>query len=136
MATTNCNAWILNHAIGYKEYFLRGYDYHVADGQACIVNANTLKYNIMPKKIFVLGFLDKLPKINKVHMTLYGNIHFDTGYSWNKYPNPLNRLENRFLYAGGAGLDLLTYYDIVLGVRYSINREGEKGFYYSVGLTF
>lgn len=31
------------------------------------------------------------------------------------------------------GLDLITYYDIVLNCSYAINKMGERGFYFGIG---
>ncbi len=30
---------------------------------------------------------------------------------------------------GGFGLDIVTYYDLVFGVEFSINRSGDQGFF-------
>jgi hypothetical protein len=57
---------------------------------------------------------------------------YDFGYVHNSYAHPTNTLANTFLYGYGAGLDLLTYYDIVLNVSYAFNRMGEGGFFFGI----
>ena len=38
-------------------------------------------------------------------------------------------LNNRLLYSGGFGIDILTLYDINLRIEYSFNQLGEKGLF-------
>ena len=41
------------------------------------------------------------------------------------------KLNNRLLYTGGIGIDMLTLYDICLKIEYSFNQLGEKGLFYA-----
>jgi hypothetical protein len=40
-----------------------------------------------------------------------------------------NLLDNKLLYGGGVGIDIVTFYNVVFRVNYSINRQGNKGFF-------
>jgi len=124
----NKQAYILEKAIGYDNNMMRGYEYTVADGQVFAISNNTLKFNILKKKTFTLNWLAFLPQFNKIHLTIYANAHFDMGYAYNKWDYQLNTLSNQFLYAGGLGIDLVTYYDMVIGIDYSVNKQCEHGF--------
>jgi len=108
---------------------LRGYEYIVADGQSFVIFNNTLKFNILKKRTFTLNWLSFLPKFNKIHLSIYANAHFDAGYARNKWDYHLNSLSNQWLYAGGLGLDLVTYYDMVIGIDYSVNKQCNHGFF-------
>lgn len=130
----NADSWILDRAIGYDNNILRGYEYYVADGQAFVVSNNTIKFNMLPKTIVTLNRIAWLSKFYKIHFSLYAKAHFDMGYAWNKFYNSTNLLSNQFLYAGGIGIDIVTYYDIILGFDYSINKQGQSGFYFSFKL--
>lgn len=134
-STSNVQAYILDKAIGYGNVTLRGYEYKVADGQTYVVSNNTLKFNILPTKIFLINWLSWLPKFNKLHMAIYANVHFDMGYAHNKWESA-NTLSNQFLYAGGVGIDFVTYYDLAIGVDYSINKQGKGGFYFTIKVPF
>lgn len=126
---SNAQAFILEKAIGYDNNMLRGYEYTVADGQSFAISNNTLKYNLLKKKTFTLNWLSFLPKFSKIHLAVYANAHFDMGYVHNKWDYHRNVLSNQFLYAGGLGLDFVTYYDMVLGIDYSVNKQCQNGFF-------
>lgn len=128
----NVDAYILDKAIGYNNVNLRGYEYYVADGQHYFVAASTLKYKILKKRVFTIGFLSFLPKFNKIHFTIYGKGFFDIGYASNSHKSFNNYLSNRLLYSGGAGLDIVSYYDTVFSVEYSANQFRDRGFFFSV----
>ena len=136
VSAKNRKAYVLDQALGYGENVLRGYEYHVIDGQYYTTLNNTIKYNIVPKTIFVVNWLSALPKFNKIHFALYAHAFVDMGAAFHHYPDPSNQLSNQFLYSGGVGLDLVTYYDIVFTLSYSINRQGERGIYFSFKLPF
>jgi len=126
---SNAQAYILERAIGYDNNMLRGYEYILADGQSFVIFNNTLKFNILKKRTFTLNWLSFLPKFNKIHLSIYANAHFDAGYARNKWDYHLNSLSNQWLYAGGLGLDLVTYYDMVIGIDYSVNKQCNHGFF-------
>jgi Outer membrane protein/protective antigen OMA87 len=132
----NAKAYILDRALGYGENVLRGYEYHVIDGQHFASFNGSLFYNILPKKTIVINWLSALSKFNKIHFTLYAHAFFDMGAAFHSYPDPCNHLSNQFLHSTGLGLDLVTYYDIILNFNYSINKQGEKGFHLSLKLPF
>lgn len=126
---SNTQAFILQRAIGYENNMLRGYEHTVADGQSFAVLNNTLKYNLMKKKTFTINWLSFLPKFNKIHFSIYANAHFDVGYAHNNWNERQNVLSNQWLYAGGLGLDFVTYYDMVIGIDYSVNKQMRNGFF-------
>lgn len=47
-----------------------------------------------------------------------------------------NTLEGNFLYGWGVGLDLVTYYDNIFRLEYTINKFGESGFFLHFGAPF
>ena len=132
----NTKSYILDQALGYGENELRGYEYNVIDGQYFAAINSTLRYNILPKKIVVIDWLSSLSKFNKIHFTSYAHAFFDMGYAYHHYPDSSNRLSNQFLYSGGVGIDLVTYYDIVLTLSYSINKQKDHGLHFSFFLRF
>ena len=132
----NAKAYILDKALGYGEDVLRGYEYHVIDGQSFISANTTLRFNIIPKKVFVINWLSALSKFNKIHFALYAHSFIDMGVAFHTYPDSSNHLSNQFLYSGGVGLDFVTYYDIVFTLSYSMNKQQEHGLYFSFKLPF
>jgi outer membrane protein assembly factor BamA len=128
----NRKAYIYDRFMGYEERVLTGYDYYVIDGQHCVLLNNDLRYAIMPKRIVNLSFIRGLSNFRKIHFSLYAKLMYDAGYVRNACAAPDNTLANTFLYGYGAGLDIVTYYDIVLNVSYAFNRMGEGGFFFGI----
>ena len=115
-------------ALGYGDDVLRGYELYVIDGQGFFTNKNTLRYQLFKfqKK---LGFIP-IQQFRKLPLAGYLTAYLDTGYTRDKYFTEGNqRFANKFLYGGGIGIDIVTFYDLVLKMNYSINRDGESGFF-------
>ncbi|MBS1761949.1 MAG: hypothetical protein JSR00_03680 [Bacteroidetes bacterium] len=116
-------AYINQNAFGYGDYNLRGLEYYVIDGPYSTLGKYTLKKKIVYFKIPLPFNLKTIPFIP---VTIFGKTYFDAGYVYNieKYKSPLN---NKFLYSGGIGIDILSVYDISLRIEYSFNQLNEKG---------
>jgi outer membrane protein assembly factor BamA len=110
-------------ALGYKENYLRGQEYFVVDGVAFAFGKFDIKKKIVHFKIPT--FLNS-KTYNKIPFTIYAKSFADMGYVYNQTHS---RLNNRFLYSGGFGLDIVTLYDIKLKVEYSLNQLGQKGLF-------
>jgi hypothetical protein len=128
----NRRAYLYDRHVGYEDRYITGYDYYVVDGQHYTLLNNDLRFLVMPKKIFNLGPANKSAKFTKIHFTIYAKLMYDVGYVHNSYRIESNRLANTFLWGSGIGIDIVTYYDIVLGCSYAINKMGEKGFYFGI----
>ena len=128
----NKKAYIYDQHVGYEEKNITGYDYYVIDGQHYAILNNDLRFCLMPQRIFHIGSTDKLTKFTKIHFALYARLNYDMGYVNNKYRHESNTLANTFLWGSGLGLDLVTYYDIVLNCNYAINKMGEGAFYFGI----
>ncbi len=127
------HSYYLSEALGFDNY-LRGMEYYVMNGQNYFINKNNLKYEILPKTIKKLNFIP-FDRFNKIHYSLYCNLFFDTGlaYSDSYFKENENTMLNEVLYSGGIGVDLVTYYDKVFRIEYSVNRYGEHGFFFHIG---
>lgn len=131
----NDHPYYLNSALGFSDY-LRGYEYYVIDGHDYYINRNNLKYVLLPTRIKQINIIP-FSKFNKIHYSIYFNLFFETGYVVDKFVSDKNNndLVNKFLYSGGLGIDLVTYYDNVIRIEYSINGEGESGFFIHYGAS-
>lgn len=124
------SSFYFSEAIGYDNY-LRGMEYYVSNGSIFYISKTNLKLEIIPQKNFNIKFI-RSDKFGKVHFALYSNIFFDTGYVDSDYTQ-YNSITNEFLYSGGIGIDLVTYYDKVLRIEYSLNKFGEHGIFFHLG---
>ena len=118
----------LQHGLGYGNEFVRGYELYVVDGRNFGLFRSNLKYTVIKPKVRQLP-LPVSERFSKIHYALYLNTILDAGYIHEPHPWPDNFLQNRMLYSTGLGLDLVTYYDLVLRFEYVINHLGNGGFY-------
>jgi outer membrane protein assembly factor BamA len=128
----NKKAYIFDQHVGYDDKNITGYDYYVVDGQHHAILNNDLRFLLMPKRIFYLGASKNSTKFRKIHLSIYAKLTYDAGYVYHGYRSATNTLANTFLWGSGAGLDFVTYYDIVLNCSYAINKMGEGNFYFGI----
>ncbi len=122
--------FIIRRGLGYLQPF-HGFEFNVIDGQDYVLFQHLVKFTLLPTQIIHLKFIP-LPKFNKVHLTLYANAFADAGYVWDSsklYELNHNTMANEFLYSGGLGIDLVSYYDKIFRFEYAINKYGISGFY-------
>lgn len=120
--------YYVQRGLGYSEEFVRGYEVYVIDGQHFGLLKSNIRFAALPTKTINLKFL-KSKKIGLIPIALYTNIHFDAGYVADGLYNVDNPLSNRMLFGWGAGLDIVTYYDIAWRLEYSMNDRLEHGFF-------
>ncbi|MEO6254873.1 MAG: POTRA domain-containing protein [Ferruginibacter sp.] len=118
-------AYINQRGLGYGDVYLRGLEYYVIDGVATVLAKSTVK-----KKLLAFDIPFRLfPKVfTKIPVTIFAKTFADLGYAYTKqkYDTYLN---NRLLYSGGFGIDILTLYDINLRFEYSFNQLKENGLF-------
>ena len=112
--------------LGYNDSFLRGLEYFVVDGVAGGYIRNTIGKEIF-SYVFTTGLRSKA--YSRVPFKFYLKGYGDVGYVYNKNNNVANSLNNRLIYSGGIGLDVISIYDIVLRVEYSFNQFRQGGMY-------
>jgi outer membrane protein assembly factor BamA len=118
-------AYINRRALGYDEYYLRGLELFVIDGTALGMLRNTIKRKILTLNIplpFRSSYFNNFP------ITIFAKSFVDVGYVYakEKYANNLN---NTFLYTGGVGIDILTFYDLNIRIEYSFNQLNKNGLF-------
>lgn len=117
--------FINQQALGYGQFYLRGLENYVIDGVASALAQFTLKKKIWAFNVPV-PFKNKI--VNKIPINIFAKTYGDLGYS---HINPSfdTQLNNRMLYSGGVGFDILTLYDVNLSIEYSFNQLGQKGLF-------
>lgn len=122
--------YFLVRGIGYGRDVLRGYEFYVIDGQNFGILKNNLKFAIIPRTVRDVKFI-KSDKFGLIHFAFYMNLFFDVGFVSNSqyYGENYNIMENELQFGYGAGIDFVSYYDIVMRFEYSFNRKGESGFF-------
>jgi hypothetical protein len=108
---------------GYGDLYLRGLENYVIDGVAAAMVRNTIRRQVLS---FNMPFFTK--SHSKIPFNIYLKAYGDMGYSHNKN-FPENSLVNKMLYTWGAGLDIVTLYDVAFRFEYSFNQLGQKGLF-------
>lgn len=112
-------------AIGYQEDYLRGLEYYVVDGTSFFIAKSTLRKQVYEFNIH----MPLLPeRVSTIPIRLLAKVYGDGGYAYSKRYG-YGMLNNRFLYTGGIGVDIVTYFDSCLRIEYSINQLGQKGLF-------
>jgi outer membrane protein assembly factor BamA len=118
-------AYINQRGLGYGDTYLRGLEYYVIDGVATALIRSTISKKIVSFNVPFIFF----PKLlTKIPFTIFAKTYADMGYAYTKKTYETN-LNNRFLYSGGFGIDILTLYDINLRFEYSFNQLKENGLF-------
>lgn len=125
-------AFINQRAIGQGDLSLRGLEVYFIDGVAAAATKYTLTKQVAAFNIKVPF---KIKAIPYVPFKIFAKGYTDVGYSYNT-KEFATRLSNKFLYTGGVGIDILTFYDIVIKLEYSFNQIGEKGLFLSTNGGF
>lgn len=122
--------YFLLRGIGFDRDIVRGYEYYVVDARHFFILKNNMKFALVPQKPVDIRFL-KSNKFRKAFYALYLNLFVDLGYG--AYPRdmvaPENQLPDSWLIGYGAGLDFVTYYDVVIRLEFSVNRMNEAGLF-------
>ena len=120
--------WFLNRSLGYERDYVRGYEYNVIDGDHFWAFKTNLRYAVVPERVVTLHRI-KAKQFNTIPYAFYLGIFADAGQVWPGSGNESNKLPGRILSGAGLGLDFVTYYDKVLRAEFSVNREGQTGFF-------
>ena len=128
--------YFLVSGLGYGGNIARGYELYVIDGQYFGLNRNTLKFKAFDRK-FDIGWIMWKKEFAIVPVTVYPNLYLDYAYVRNFNPERSNsQLSNNHLLGGGAGVDVVTFYNINLRAYYSVNRMGERKLFLTIGREF
>jgi len=128
--------FLQTQGLGYRNDLVRGYELYVIDGQSYGLLKTNLKYRMFDK-IFDLSHYLKVKQFNSLPVAAYINTFFDVGYVKNNFSELNNtKFANKWLVGGGVGLDLVTWYNVVGRLNYSINGVGEKRLFFNLSREF
>lgn len=122
--------YFIKSGLGYFPNEIRGYELYVVDGQQIGIFKSNIKFEILPQTHFNVPWI-KSTKFSEAFLAMYANLFFDMAYVNDNYTSQLNPLANQLIWGGGAGLDFVTYYDLVLRLELSYNKQKDWGFFVS-----
>lgn len=118
---------------GYRPNFIRGYERYVIESDFLISYRTSVKFKFIDGA-FSFDENSVVPQFRTVPYAFFFKAFVDAGYSGNPLTSTENNFYNNNLIGSiGIGLDIVTYYDFVMRLEYSINREGNTGFYFNFG---
>ncbi len=117
-----------NRALGFGDHTLHGYEYYIVDGLDLGLLKTSLHYSIWEGNLN-FGRIVPIQAFRQMPLRLFLSLNNDVGFAnspFNALENPLN---NRLMWGGGLGLDIVIYYDKVLQIEYSFNDLLENGLF-------
>ncbi len=128
--------YTLVRGIGYTPNFIRSYELNVIEGQQLVVHKNSLRYQLI-KTSFDLSRTIYNDQFNTLPLSIYLSGNFDQGAVRDRNRIPENlALTNQYLFGYGVGIDLVTGYDAVFRLEYSINKQGLGNFFFNFKAPF
>ncbi|MBK7762634.1 MAG: hypothetical protein IPI46_04590 [Bacteroidetes bacterium] len=124
ISSENKQPYIFNRALGFKNEYVRGYEYYVIDGSHYALLRGNLRLRILDKIVnqpFV-KFIKYIP------IRVYAKVFDDIGYVHSKYIGN-SSLNNRWLNGYGAGIDIAISYYAKFRLEYSFNHLKQNGLF-------
>lgn len=130
-SSPNNQPYSLYGALGYKRLLVKGYEVYVIEGPRFFLNKTTLRKRIFSRTWEINGL--GIEQFQYFPLAIYLKSYLDIGYVDNyPYYEQLDintRLSNRLLAGTGAGIDIVTAYDAVIRLEYTLTREKTQGFF-------
>ncbi len=121
---------------GYSPDFVRGYERFVIESDQLISFRGSARLKIFEgeKELNQSSMIDQF---RTLPFAFYVKAFADAGYSGSPLLSSSdNFFNNEWIGSVGIGIDIVTYYDFVMRLEYSLNREGNSGFFFNVGSEF
>ena len=109
--------------LGTQTDYVRGYEYYVADGY----NYGVIRLDLK-RELFNNTYFLPVKYFTAIPVRIYPKVFFDMGYNSSPYTGS-NTLSNIALYSVGAGIDIVTLYDVKIRLEYAHNHLGQNGLY-------
>ncbi len=124
------------NGVGRNPDFMRGLERYFIEGPMYLINKNNLKWEIFSIDVDVSNII-KMRQFSKIPFAAYLSLNYEHGYIRN-YPGYVENtlFTNRYIYGTGIGLDIVTFYDLVMRWEYSFNIEGENALFFNLHAAF
>lgn len=115
--------YYFTRGLGYGEDVIRAYENYVLDGQHYFMFRTALRYKIV--HFTIENPIRFIEQFQTAPFTIYAKVFNEIGRVWYLPEKKLESLANQWLPSTGLGLDITSFYDLVLGIEYGINKKGE-----------
>lgn len=119
--------------LGYGNLQMSGLEYYVVDGNAATIGKLALHH-----KLATITLRNPVTKkfLSEVKYHFWLKLFTQLGYVYSEKPLNANKLSNTLLRTAGIGVDIISIYDFVFKIDYSVNQLGDKGLYLHGGINF
>ncbi len=111
-------------AMGFKNEYVRGYEYYVIDGSHYALLRGNLRFRIIDRVVQqgIIRFARYIP------VRMYAKVYDDVGYVHSTTPGN-SFLNNKILNGYGAGIDIVISYYAKFRIEYSFNHLKQNGLF-------
>ncbi len=112
----------------------RGFNNYQLFPASYFTSKNELRYRLMDRKLYNIPILPD--RFEPVPMKLYPKAFFDMSKMIAAQKDVTNELNDKFLFSGGLGMDVVTIYNTIIRLELSENNLGETKFNIALGKPF
>lgn len=109
--------------LGTQTDYVRGYEYYVVDGS----NYGMIRLDLK-REIFNNTYSIPVKYFTAIPLRIYPKVFADAGYIHSPVPGN-SLLSDRFMYSVGAGIDVVTLYDVKIRVEFAYNHLKQNDLY-------
>lgn len=136
LSTPAKQAYYLQKGLGFGMDYVRGMELYVLEGQHYALNKSELKWQMF-KKEFNLSKIVPWEQFSLFPLAIYPKVYFDAAYVSVEDPLPNNDLLiNKPIWGAGFGFDVVSFYDFLLQIEYSVNSLNERGLFFNMNRSF
>ncbi len=117
--------YLFYQGLGYGDDNVRAHEFYLIDGQHYVLGRTALRYHLGGFQI--QNPITNLDQFEDIPVAFYLKGTAEAAYVDDPFFADSNLLANRWLNGVGVGLDVVTFYDLVLSIEYGINTIGEQG---------
>ena len=119
--------------LGYGSLQMSGLEYYIVDGNAASIGKLAFHH-----KLGTITLRNPVTKkfLQEVKYHFWLKLFTQVGYVYSEKPLNSNKLSNTLLRTAGIGVDIISIYDFVFKIDYSVNQLGDKGLYLHGGINF
>jgi outer membrane protein assembly factor BamA len=132
-------AYVNYGVLGIKKQFVRGYEVYVIEGPYYFLNKTTFKKLLFNRTYHWADMpIDQFQHVPiQVYLKTYADFGYVKNYPYYEEQGFNTDFSNKLISGVGAGLDVVSSYDLVLRFEYSLNTEtGKHGFFFHVKKEF
>lgn len=123
-----------NRAMGFGNNYVRGFEYYLMDGLDMGILKGGLRFRALDK-VLNFGRFMPIQAFRRVPVKFHLTTYSDLGYANSPYNQLNNPLNNRILWGGGIGLDIVFFFDKVIQIEYSFNDLMENGLFLHLNMN-